>query len=57
MNRKSTEDQGSLSWMLVKWLQYKKDKPTKIYFNYQLDDMELSSITINREQDTDALKT
>ena len=55
-NRKFTDDRGSLSWLKVKWWKCRKDEPTKIYFNYQLDDMELRSITINREQDTEALK-
>ena len=47
-NRKSTDDQESLSWLKVKWWQYRKDEATKIYFKYQFDDMEFSSITINR---------
>ena len=56
-NRKSTDDRGSLSWLKVKWWQYRKDEQTRMYFKYQLDDMELNSTTINREQDSDSLKT
>ena len=38
----------SLSWLKIKWFQYRADDLLKIYFKLQLDDPEFYSITINR---------
>lgn len=46
--RNMADDEKTLSWLKVKWFQYRKEEPSRIYFKYQLDDPKFSCITINR---------
>lgn len=48
INRKMADDGTNLMWIKVKWWQYRSDKPSQIYFKYQMDDSNSTCITVNR---------
>ncbi|KAK5647974.1 hypothetical protein RI129_002866 [Pyrocoelia pectoralis] len=45
-NRNKTEDGATLNWLKVKWLQYRKEDPSRIYFKERLSDLEFKTIRI-----------
>ncbi|VEN55188.1 unnamed protein product, partial [Callosobruchus maculatus] len=49
INKKKCEDGGTINWLKVKWIQYRKDQPTKIFFKERLSDAEFRSLVVKKE--------
>lgn len=48
INKKKCEDGSNLNWLKVKWIQYRKEQPNKIFFKERLNDSEFRSIVVKK---------
>lgn len=47
-NRNKNETGGTVNWLKIKWLQYRKADPTRIFYKQKLSDQEFQSILIKK---------
>lgn len=48
LNKRKCTDGSNLNWLKVKWIQYRKEQPNKIFFKERLHDSEFRSIEVKK---------